>query len=283
MKDPAVSEAKMNRAIKRMVAEARDGGGGGGNDCDLSSSGGLSSSDRSSPVGMAMEVVSPRTRLPRQDEAGDVDFTVTSLGCFLDLLFEKVRGASSSFERRKVMLWLCLGIYSDLFIERLRRPIDMGVDQIAWEEGKTFFSFIFSFLMSSVVELSTPAVGEADSFCSECTSSSSCWGLHILTKVTLNQRKNSPPQMFMATATKMTIQMKDICIHINLETYKRVSFFCIAGRLWPTFLYVARLRLNGASGDWREWRKVDSLLHLYFPFFFALFSNGFVSQVRGRT
>ena len=91
MKDPAVSEAKMNRAIKRMVAEARDGGGGGGsNDCDLSSSGGLSSSDRSSPVGMAMEVASPRTRLPRQDEAGDVDFTVTSLGCFLDLLFEKV-------------------------------------------------------------------------------------------------------------------------------------------------------------------------------------------------
>ena len=91
MKDPAVSEAKMNRAIKRMVAEARDGGGGG-NDCDLSSSGGLSSSDRSSPVGMAMEVASPpRTRLPRQDEAGgDVDFTVTSLGCFLDLLFEKV-------------------------------------------------------------------------------------------------------------------------------------------------------------------------------------------------
>ena len=90
MKDPAVSEAKMNRAIKRMVAEARDGGGGG-NDCDLSSSGGLSSSDRSSPVGMAVEVVSPpRTRLPRQDEAGDVDFTVTSLGCFLDLLFEKV-------------------------------------------------------------------------------------------------------------------------------------------------------------------------------------------------
>ena len=87
MKDPAVSEAKMNRAIKRMVAEARDGGGGGNrNDCDLSSSGGLSSSDRSSPV-MAMEI-SPRTRL-RQDEA-DVDFTVTSLGCFLDLLFEKV-------------------------------------------------------------------------------------------------------------------------------------------------------------------------------------------------
>ena len=82
MKDPAVSEAKMNRAIKRMVA-ARDGGG---NDCDLSSSGGLSSSDRSSPVA-AMEI-SPRTRL-RQEEA-DVDFTVTSLGCFLDLLFEKV-------------------------------------------------------------------------------------------------------------------------------------------------------------------------------------------------
>ena len=95
MKDPAVSEAKMNRAIKRMVA-ARDGGGGG-NDCDLSSSGGLSSSDRSSPVGMAMEVVSPRTRLPRQDEAGDVDFTVTSLGCFLDLLFEKVLRMSKKF------------------------------------------------------------------------------------------------------------------------------------------------------------------------------------------
>ena len=93
MKDPAVSEAKMNRAIKRMVAEARDGG----NDCDLSSSGGLSSSDRSSPVGMAMEVVSPRTRLPRQDEAGDVDFTVTSLGCFLDLLFEKVLRMSKKF------------------------------------------------------------------------------------------------------------------------------------------------------------------------------------------
>ena len=72
MKDPAVSEAKMNRAINRMV-EARDG-------CDLSvSSGDLSS--RSSPE------ISPRTRLKQE---ADVDFTVTSLGCFLDLLLEKV-------------------------------------------------------------------------------------------------------------------------------------------------------------------------------------------------
>ena len=31
--------------------------------------------------------ISPRTRLKREE---DVDFTVTSLGCFLDLLLEKV-------------------------------------------------------------------------------------------------------------------------------------------------------------------------------------------------
>ena len=42
--------------------------------------GGLSS--RSSPE------ISPRTRLKREEP--DVDFTVTSLGCFLDLLLEKV-------------------------------------------------------------------------------------------------------------------------------------------------------------------------------------------------
>jgi len=90
MKDPAVSEVKMNRAIKRMV-QARDDG-----DCDLSESsggerlslngGGLSS--RSSPE------ISPRTRLKREEP--DVDFTVTSLGCFLDLLLEKVELMASN-------------------------------------------------------------------------------------------------------------------------------------------------------------------------------------------
>ena len=77
MKDPAVSELKMNRAIRRMRAQ---------DEVSLSSGGGLSLN------GSSHSDFSPRHR-QRKD---DVDFTVTSLGCFLDLLYEKVELMASN-------------------------------------------------------------------------------------------------------------------------------------------------------------------------------------------
>jgi hypothetical protein len=85
MKDPTVSELKMNRAIRRMRAQ---------DEVSLSSAGGLSLNGSSSSD------LSPRERLRQQQmmqsRKEDVDFTITSLGVFLDLLFEKVELMASN-------------------------------------------------------------------------------------------------------------------------------------------------------------------------------------------